>query len=455
MRFLFCSALLAGFATSLFAQSPATPKKSPPPPGILKSVQVSGNKRYSSAEILKQIGLHPGQRINSADIENARQQLQDLQLFSSVADRFRFGGNPPAYDLTFEVTEIEQVFPMRFERLSVNSTEARDYLRETVPLYSEQIPGTEAVLGRYRQAVQAYVARTNPSLKIKVLPQTDDTQQMAIVFMPDIPPPTISQVKISGNEAIDTGTLLRAINQVAIGAPLTDARLKQICDGAIKQVYASHGFVAVSFPSIQSEPSKTDHGMVVSIQIKEGPTFKFGPVHFHGTGLDPDEVRSAIPFKPGQPYDASKVDDFRIDIQHRLRRRGYLDASVTTEMKPDDATRSVNVTYNVVPGSIYTFAKLDIKGLDLVSEPVIEKMWGEKPGKPFNPDYPDFFLKRIEEDKLFEHLANTSSDYTADSSTHDVVVHLYFKGGESKEELEKKKREEQERKTSDGTWSPY
>jgi outer membrane protein insertion porin family len=446
--------MASGFALAVFAQDAAAPKKAPPPPGVLKSIQVIGNKRYSAQDILKQTGLHPGQKINAADMENARQSLQDLQLFSSVSDRFRFSGNPPAYEVTFEITEIDQVFPIRFERLSVNPTEAQSYLRENVPLYSDQIPGTEGVLSRYRKAVQEFVDRSNPQLKVKVVPQTDDTQQMAIVFMPDAPPLNISQVKISGNEAVDTGTLLRAINQVAIGAPYTDQRLKQICDGAIRQVYAAHGFAAVSFPSIQSEPSKTDHGMVVSIQIKEGPSFKFGPVRFRGTGLDQDEVRSAIPFKPGQPYDVSKVDDFRIDLQHRLRRRGYLDASVTTQMQSDDAQHLVNVTYNVVPGAIYNFAKLDIKGLDLISEPVIQKLWGEKPGRPFNPDYPDYFLKRIQDDKVFEHLADTSSDYTADSSTHDVVVHLYFKGGESKDEREKKKQEEREKQTSDGTWSP-
>lgn len=453
MRLFDSAALLFCLATLMPAQTP--PKKTPPPPGVLKSVQITGNKRYSAEEIIKQTGLHPGQKINPADIENARQALQDLQLFSNVADRFRYTGSPASYDLTFEVAEIDQVFPIRFERLGIDAEDARGYLRENVPLYSDEIPGTEGALARYRKAVQAYVAQKNPSLKIKAVPQNDDKQQMAVVFMPDAPPLNISQVKVTGNDAVDTGTLLRAVNQVAIGAPFTDARVKQICDGAIRQVYAAHGFVAVSFPSVQSEPSKTDHGVVLTIQVKEGPPFKFGPIHFHGTGLDPDEVRSAIPFKPGQSYDASKVDDFRIDLQHRLRRRGYLDASVTTEMKPDDANRVVNVTYNVVPGSIYNFAKLDVQGLDLVSQPVIEKMWAEKPGKPFNPDYPEFFLKRIEEDKVFEHLANTSSDYTPDSSTHDVVVHLYFKGGESKEDLEKKKREERERQSSNGSWSPY
>jgi outer membrane translocation and assembly module TamA len=137
-----------------------------------------------------------------------------------------------------------------------------------------------------------------------------------------------------------------------------------------------------------------------------------------------------------------------------MKRRGLLDVSVTADTQDEDSKRTVDVTYNVVPGAVYNFQTLDIRGLDLVSAPAVEKLWGEKPGKPFNPDYPDFFLKRVQEQGLFDHLADTSSDYTADASSHSVTVHLYFKGGESKQEVERKKKEEQDKQQSDGSWSP-
>ncbi len=416
---------------------------------------VTGNQRYPAEAIVKELGLVRGQHVNTSVIEAARVKLQNLQIFSSVADRYRFTLNPVTYDITFEVKELEQVFPVRFERLNVSSSELREYLMNHLPLYSDEIPGTEAVLNRYREAVQTFVSHADPAVKVRVSVSNEDPQKLAVVFAPDAPVPTISRVIITGNDAVDTGTLLRSINLVAIGAPYTDIRMKQILDGAVRPVYAARGYVAISFPSVEAEPSKTDKGVVVKLQIKEGPLFKFGAIRFHGSGLEEDEVRSAIPFKPGQSYNAGQVDDFRIDLQHRLRRRGYLDASVLFQTQPDEAHRVVNVVYNVTPGSIYTFAKLDVKGLDITTEPVIEQLWGEKPGKPFNPDYPDFFLKRVQEDKVFDHLSNTTSDYTADEASHSVTVHLYFKGGESKDDKEKKKREDEERKKADGTWSPY
>jgi outer membrane protein insertion porin family len=171
--------------------------------------------------------------------------------------------------------------------------------------------------------------------------------------------------------------------------------------------------------------------------------------------MEEEEIRSNITFKPGQTFDARKVDDFRIDLAHRMRMRGLLDATITAQSEPDDEKRAVNVTYNIIPGEPYNFQKLDIQGLDLTTQPVIAKLWGEKPGHPFNPEYPEFFLKKVQEQGLFDNLANTHSDYTADASSHSVTVHLYFKGGKSAADKEKEKKDEKERRESDGTWSPY
>ena len=49
------------------------------------------------------------------------------------------------------------------------------------------------------------------------------------------------------------------------------------------------------------------------------------------------------------------------------------------------------------PGPLFTMGKLEIKGLDLDGEAEIIRIWTLKEGKPFNPDYPDFFLGRVRE----------------------------------------------------------
>lgn len=433
----------------------AKPQKAPPA-GVLHSLSVKGNSRYSTGEILEATGLRLGQKVNSAVLEEARTKLQATELFNGVAFNFRYSGSvPPDYDVVYDIQENDQVFPMRFERLKASSDAIRAYLKEHVPFYSDQIPGTAAVLTRYKAAVQEFVRQMEPSVKVKALVSNDDPAKLAVLFEPDVPVPTIAQIQVSGNQGVDTGTILRAVNQIAIGVPATDTELKMILDGTLRPLFAAKGYAAVSFPKVEVAPAQNNLGVILKVQIQDGPVFKFGAIHFHGTGLAQDEIRSAIPFKPGQVFNGDQVDTFRVEMMHKLRRKGLLDASVTTENQTDDKNHTVEVTYNFVPGEVYNFGQLDIKGLDATSQPVIEQLWGEKPGKPFNPDYPDFFMKKVEEQKLFEHLADTATDYTPDASTHSVVVHLYFKGGESAKDAIKKKEEERQKRTSDGTWSPW
>jgi len=392
-------------------------------------------------------GLKIGQRVSQTQIEQARKKLQDFELFNSVAFQYQTTPGPsPQYDVTFQVVENQQIFPMRFERLG-DPEAIRSYLQEHVELYADRIPGTEGPLQRYRAAVEAFVGQATPNTKVRAVISNDDPKELVVLFTPNIPAPTISQVEVSGNEAVDTGSILRAVNEVAIGVPLSETRLKMILDGAIKPVYAAKGYAAVSFPKVEVEPSKTNAGVVVKVQIKDGPLFKFGNVHFLGKGLEEDEVRSAITFKPGQTFNAEQMDNFRLELMQRMKRRGLLDANITNEMQVDDSKRAVNVTYNVMAGEPYNFGKLDIQGLDMTAQPVIEKLWGEKPGHVFNPDYPEFFLKKVQEKGLFDNLADAHADYTADPTTHTVIVHLYFKGGKSKADKDREKREEEQKRS--------
>jgi hypothetical protein len=52
-----------------------------------------------------------------------------------------------------------------------------------------------------------------------------------------------------------------------------------------------------------------------------------------------------------------------------------------------------------------------------------------KPGKPFNPDYPDMFLKTVKEEGLFDNLGKTKADVKINEQDHTADVTLTFGGG--------------------------
>jgi len=100
----------------------------------------------------------------------------------------------------------------------------------------------------------------------------------------------------------------------------------------------------------------------------------------------------------------------------------------TSQVKRDvnDADHTVGLEFQIDPGPLYKLGKVNIVGLDLVSEPEIRKMWGIAPGRPFNVEYPDHFLARVKESGVFDNLKSTRAETNINKRNHTVDVTLYF-----------------------------
>ena len=410
------------------------------PPGQIHDVIIQGNKVYNSQDIVKALGITRGEEAKPALFQAAQSRLLATDLFAHVQYEFRWAGEKPAqYDVTFTVREYDQLFPIHFEELGVPEDQLRAYLSTHVQFYHDAIPGTDAVIRRYTDAVQKFVAETKPSLKLTGFVSTDDPAHPAVIIRPNTPVPTIAAVLLTGSKVFNPDVLQRSVNDVAVGQRFTDASIRAVLDHTVKAMYAAKGYVAVSFPKIQAEKSKQNEGYIVHVEIQEGPEFHFGTVSFRGGSVDPEEARARIPFHAGDVFDSEKVEQFRKTLVSTMRHEGHLDAAAEVARQEDDSKHTVNVTYSMNGGPLYTFETLALHGLDIESEPAIRKLWAPKPGKPFNPDYPDFFLNRVRELGLFDNLGTTKSEYKADDSTHRVTVSLYFRGAEGEAQKAKEK----------------
>ncbi len=430
--------LLYSLALLVAAQAPKAKSAETPPPGIIQSIIVHGTKIYKPADIIKVLGLKVEEPATPAAFRAAQSRLLATDLFSNVEYQFRWTGSKPAqYEVTYKITEFDELFPLQFEDLGIPDSALRQYLRAHMVLYNDRIPATSTVVKRYAEVAQEFVAKTKPSLKIQGFVSSEDPNQPAVIIRPDTPFPRIARVTVSGNKAIDTPTLQHALNDVAIGQRFSDARVREILNGAAKRLYAAKGYVAVTFPKIQSEKSTENAGYVVHVEIQEGPVFHFGTSTFRGGTVSADDIRSMMHFRKGEVFDGSKAEQLRHDLVDFMRHRGHLNAAIQLSNHEDDKNLTVNLIYAMQPGPVYKFGTLNVHGLDIQSEPAVRKLWAEKPGEPFNPDYPEFFLKRIKEMGIMDNLGTTKSTFVPDSSTHAVAVNLFFKGAAG--EAEKKK----------------
>jgi outer membrane protein assembly factor BamA len=275
--------------------------------------------------------------------------------------------------------------------------------------------------------------------KVKVVGKLvpDDAGQMAIVFRPPGALPGIARVTFTGNAVLPASTLENAINAVAVGTPYREARFRQLLETNIRPLYEARGRVRVLFPEIRAEKDRDVNGMALTVKVEEGASYSLGEVAVDGSRLPAAELLKTANLKPGDLFNLEQIQAAVARIEKRVRRDGYMRVKTRMDRRVNDPAKTVGLVIHVEDGPRYLLAKLNIEGLDLISEPAIRQLWAIKEGQPFNADYPDYFLSRVREDGVLDDLGETKAVVKTDDAAKTVVVTLTFRG-EAKKETPKK-----------------
>jgi outer membrane protein insertion porin family len=397
----------------------------------IESLQVEGNQHYSQAQILAAAGLRVGQLAGKSEFDAARDRLVACGAFENVEYRFTAGVGGKGYVGTFRVAEVQQVYPVTFRDLGVSAKDLFAALAARDPLFSNQgVAATPPVIERYSQWIQEYLAGHGIRQPVVGSIEPSESGELTIVFHPDRPLPAVAEVTFEGNRALEQSVLREAIARSAIGLPYTEDNFRQVLRLTIRPLYEAHGFLRVSFPEIRTEPAPDVQGVRVFVTVQEQESYRLGSVSIEGeTPLPSESLKKAGEFPVGDTANLERVHQGAERIRKILARAGYLDAQVSSEPKINDATKTVDIALAVNAGPLFTMGKLEIVGLDLEGEAAIQRIWGLKPGKPFNPDYPEEFLKRVRDEGMFDHLGKTASAIKKNPD-HTIDVTLTFSGDE-------------------------
>jgi outer membrane protein assembly factor BamA len=414
------------------AKSTPVAKTTAPPPAAaagapwpIETLAVQGNQFYKRDQILAVAGLRVGQIAGQPEFEAARDRLVSTGAFDNVGYRFAPAKDNKGYDATIEVAEMQQLYPLRFEDLPVDDAEIRAWLEKKDPLFGEKIPATKREVDRYVHLIAEFLASHDYHDPIigKVANGTND---LIVVFRPAKPRPNVTRVTFTNTGDLPSGLLQTKMYGVAIGMPYVEQQFRTLLDSTIRPLYDARGLIRVAFPKIETAPSKDADGVDVTVQVEQGPVYKLTHVGFAGAEPPREPFASLAKLKTDQPANFDDVKAAQARIAESFRRNGYIQASSTVQRDINDAAHTVDIMIQMTPGPLFTQGKLEIVGLDLVSEPVIRKMWGLAPGKPFNTEYPDHFLDRVKQDGIFDNLKKTRSETKVNADDHTVDVTLYF-----------------------------
>lgn len=414
---------LALLCTPAWAQKKAAaPQRFP-----IASLSVEGLKNYPQPLVLAVAGLKIGQLAGKDDFEAARDRLLATGVFETVGYRFAPAAASTAYVASFEVVEVAPVYPVRFEALNAPDAEVQVWLKKKDPFFSAKIPATEAILNRHAAAIEAFLAAKGHPEKIAGKVVADSAEQFTIVFRPAAGAPKVAEVKFHGNEVVPSSVLLNSFAGVAYGTIFSDEAFRQMLDASIRPIYEARGRIRLAFPKIETERAKSVEGLVVTVTVDEGASYDLGEVTLAGeTPVPAKALLKEGGFKAGDVANFDEVTAGLDRMKKRLRREGFTKSSFKVERHVDDKKKTVDLAIRPELGPQYLFGKYTVEGLDIHGEAAVKKLWTLKEGKPFNADYPDFFLEQVKEQGLFDGLGKTRAATTVDEANHVVDVTLYF-----------------------------
>jgi outer membrane protein insertion porin family len=190
--------------------------------------------------------------------------------------------------------------------------------------------------------------------------------------------------------------------------------------------YRQSGFMEVAVDTVVQRGA---HDVHLTFQITEGPPIVVTRVEV--TGLDSVDVASKdilvdLPLREGKPFNRFLFQASADSIIGRLRNRGYPGAEVFRNYRVDRASRTAQVSLDVVAGQRAVFGGTRVEGAVRVDTTFIRQLLSARKGQRFSQQ--DLFQsqRKLYQTELFRLATVTidSSQYRGDSSAVPLVVQV-------------------------------
>lgn len=390
--FIFAFALLAVCPAALLARQVSPPAQNGEGSATLASVEVTGSKRFTSAQIAPSTGLHAGSRITRADLQQAANALAQLGPFTNV--QYRFTTAPTGVVVQFQVADAPAV-PVFFDNFPWFTDDQLDAtLKQSSPLYDGSAPEHGTLLDSMANSLGLFlVAHGHPGTVSHVLASRVFTDQKVQEFKLEDVGVDVASVNFSDSLAqSDRGIRTRLAD--LIGKPYSRTALELFELEQVRPVYLAHAYDHIQFEPPKPQFSGSDPSRVTVVApIDPGPSYAWGGVTWTGaTPIAPAGLNALVKLTPGQPANGMTVEATWQAVQTAFTNLGYLDVALAPTPHYDDTSKRVYYTVAINPGPQYKMGQLILSGLSIEGERRIRGAWEIQPGQIFDKATYEEFL---------------------------------------------------------------
>lgn len=397
----------------------------------LRAIVFEGNRHFSSEALTELTRLEIGAPVRKSDFNSALRRLNESGVFESL--EYKYGPLDGGYRVTFVVEEVAELFPVRFDGFDAPDDEIQQVLSENIPLFGEYAPATGPMIATIGNTLQNWWRQRGNENKVEGRLAVAGDDRFEMIFSPQRETQNIAFVRFNNAGDLASLELQRKFNQVAMGEAYSETRLQELLHHNVRPFYAEIGYMNVKFCPCEAAPDPDTEGLLVEVHIEQGEIYKVGEAAWpQPLPVAPENLSKVNGILPGGTVNMTAAYDTMAAIAESMKRQGFMQAQATFETDVDHQAKLVHFDIEIMTGARYTFSRLVIRGLDILSEPALRKRWGMQVDDPFDIRYPAYFLERIKAAAMFENLKGTNWTIDIDEIRKTVDVVLVFSGNESR-----------------------
>jgi outer membrane protein insertion porin family len=343
---------------------------------VIRDIRVEGIQRTEAGTVFSYLPLRVGDRYDPERGAAAIRALFATGLFKDV--RLEVEGDvlvvlieerPAIAEVTLDgVKEFDKDTVLKSLR-EVGLGQGRVFDRSLLERAEQELKRQYLGRGLYGAVVKSTVTPVERN-RVNVLISVDEGEVARI-----------RSISFTGNKAFSDSTLLGQIDLSSSGW-LTwytkrdqYARPKLAGDlETLRSFYLNRGYLDFNIESTQVSISEDKRDIFITINIVEGERYTVSEIKLAGEllGLD-EELQALIDVKPGETFNAERLNAISKRITDRLSALGYAFGSANVVPEPNRETREVAITFFVDPGRRVYVRRVNVAGNSRTRDDVIRR----------------------------------------------------------------------------------
>lgn len=374
----------------------------------IRSITVVGNKFTSDAAIVTHVPYRTGEIFDQSKTRILIKNLyQELGRFSRIDVKM----HPVENTLVDLYIEVEEKQPLKDVRFVGNRKLSESDFRKKIDF---DVPGVDqADVGTLvKKITRLYAERGYNNIVIDASLQTDpfDERVTLIFTIKEGPSSVVRNIEFTGNDLVSSKELRKILftKEDWLLSFLDNAGtyLADRLEGdryMIEQYYQNHGFMQARVIDVDVQHDECSKDINLVFNIEEGACYTISEVDITGSDeLPRDCVIAMLPICCGERYSREKIVDAMHAIEAIWGARGYIFVHVTPSIQPDEASKTVAISFVIHAGDQVTVNKVTIRGNRKTRDKVIRRQLIINEGQLLTQAHLDISKQNVEGLGYFE-----------------------------------------------------